>query len=67
VETDQLKVRCACGWETSGAEPEVIEATLEHGQRLHNMTATRAQILAMAVPAGDSTASTPAGSPTPAP
>jgi len=55
---DQLTVRCACGWETFGSEDEVVAATSEHGERLHNMTATRAQILAMAVrpdgvPAGD--------------
>lgn len=47
----RLTVRCACGWETSGPEAQVIEATREHGERVHNMTASRDQILAMAVPA----------------
>jgi hypothetical protein len=28
----------------------VVAATSEHGRRVHNMTATREQILAMAVP-----------------
>jgi predicted small metal-binding protein len=42
-------VRCACGWETSGDEDAVVAATQEHGRRLHNMTATREMVLAMAV------------------
>ena len=44
-----LRVRCACGWEVSGLEDVVIEATQEHGRRSHNMTATREQVLAMAI------------------
>jgi predicted small metal-binding protein len=43
-----LTLRCACGWEVLGSEDEVVDATSEHGERLHNMTATREQILAMA-------------------
>ncbi len=55
---EQMTVRCACGWETTGSEDAVVTATREHGERLHNMTATREQVLAMAirpegVPAGD--------------
>jgi predicted small metal-binding protein len=46
---DTLRVRCACGWETSGSEEEVIAATGDHGLRVHNMRATREEILAMAV------------------
>jgi predicted small metal-binding protein len=45
-----LRVRCACGWEMVGVEDEVVEATQEHGRRMHNMVATREQVLAMAVP-----------------
>ena len=37
------------GWEASGPEDVVVEATLEHGRRMHNMTPTRAEVLAMAV------------------
>ena len=48
-----VRVRCACGWEVVGAEDEVIDATQEHGRRVHNMAATREQVLAMAVSAGD--------------
>jgi predicted small metal-binding protein len=46
---DALTVRCVCGWETTGTEDDVVAATLEHGERVHNMRATRAEILAMAV------------------
>jgi predicted small metal-binding protein len=46
---DSLRVRCVCGWETSGTEEDVIAATEDHGLRVHNMRATREEILAMAV------------------
>lgn len=48
-----LTIRCACGWEVSGVEEEVVEATVEHGRRLHNMVATRDDVLAMAVDADE--------------
>ncbi len=44
-----LLVRCACGWEMRGTEEEVVPATQEHGRQVHNMEATRDQVLAMAV------------------
>jgi len=44
-----IKVRCVCGWETTGPTEDVIAATSDHGRRIHNMAATREQILAMAV------------------
>jgi hypothetical protein len=46
-----LHVRCACGWETIGTEREVVPATQVHGRRLHNMSASREEVLAMASPA----------------
>jgi len=49
VHDELITVRCVCGWETSGAEDDVIVATTEHGRRLHNMTPTRDEVLAMAV------------------
>ena len=49
MDDEVITVRCACGWETTGAEDEVIGATTEHGRRLHNMTPTRDEVLAMAV------------------
>lgn len=50
MSTEPMRIRCACGWETTGSEDEVVAATNEHGERVHNMRATRDQILAMAVP-----------------
>jgi predicted small metal-binding protein len=46
---ESLVVRCVCGWETAGAEDDVVEATIDHGRRLHNMESTREQVLALAV------------------
>ena len=37
--------RCACGWEVTGSEDEVVDATIDHGRRIHNMEATREQVL----------------------
>ena len=54
-----LTVRCACGWETSGTEAEVVATTIDHGRRLHNMEATPEQVLAMAVPRDDARRRTP--------
>jgi uncharacterized protein DUF1059 len=48
MELATLRVRCACGWEVVGTEEEVVPATQEHGRRVHNMAATREQVLAMA-------------------
>ena len=39
--------RCACGWEVSGPEDVVVDATIDHGKRIHNMEATRDQVLAV--------------------
>ena len=46
MEPEILTTRCACGWEVTGPEDEVVDAVIEHGQRLHNMTATREAVLA---------------------
>ena len=43
-----LRVGCACGWEVIGTEAEVVPAVLEHGERVHNMSGTREQVLANA-------------------
>jgi predicted small metal-binding protein len=48
VEPADLYVRCVCGWEVRGTEEIVVPATQEHGQRLHNMAASRDEVLAMA-------------------
>ena len=39
--------RCVCGWEVTGPVDEVIEASIEHGRRIHNMEATRDEVLAV--------------------
>ena len=46
---ESMRVRCVCGWETSGPEDDVVAQTQEHGRRIHNMEATREEVLAMAV------------------
>ena len=46
------RLRCACGWETSGTEAELVVATQDHGQRLHNMTPTLDEVMAMVLPIG---------------
>lgn len=49
--------RCACGWEITGTEEEVVDATIDHGRRIHNMEATREQVLAVVLgSAGDASA-----------
>jgi predicted small metal-binding protein len=53
MEQKTITVRCACGWEVTGREDIVVEATAEHGRRIHNMTTTRDDVLAMAVSAAD--------------
>lgn len=42
-----MRLRCACGWETTGSEEEVVAAATEHGERVHNMRPTREDVLAM--------------------
>jgi len=48
-----ITVRCACGWEMTGSEDFVVEATSEHGRQMHNMAPTRDEVLAMAVATTD--------------
>ena len=49
MDDDSITVRCVCGWESTGPEDAVVAATYEHGRRVHNMTPTRDEVLAMAV------------------
>ena len=41
----RLRSSCACGWQVTGTADEVVAATIEHGGRVHNMEATREQVL----------------------
>jgi predicted small metal-binding protein len=43
------RLRCACGWEATGTLDELVVEATEHGRRIHNMTPTREQVLAMVV------------------
>ena len=45
-DVQQFTNRCACGWEVTGSEDEVVDATIEHGRRIHNMEATGDQVVA---------------------
>lgn len=59
MDGEAIRLRCACGWETSGTEDQVVDATQEHGRRTHNMAPTREEVLAMAaatMAAGDAPA-----------
>jgi hypothetical protein len=47
TETGEYTNRCECGWEVSGPLDEVVDATIEHGRRIHNMEASRDQVLAV--------------------
>ncbi|MEO5940399.1 MAG: hypothetical protein ABIQ76_05880 [Candidatus Limnocylindrales bacterium] len=46
-DSSQFTNRCACGWEVTGPEDVVVDATIDHGRRIHNMEATREQVLAV--------------------
>ena len=46
--------RCACGWEITGSLETVVAATIDHGKRIHNMDASRDEVLAAVLgPAAD--------------
>ena len=49
MDEETIKVRCACGWETTGPEDAVVAETVEHGRQMHNMVPTRDDVLGMAV------------------
>ena len=38
---------CACGWEVTGPMDDVVDATIDHGRRIHNMEATREEVVAV--------------------
>jgi predicted small metal-binding protein len=42
----QFTNQCGCGWEVTGSEDEVVDSTIDHGLRIHNMEATREQVVA---------------------
>jgi predicted small metal-binding protein len=46
---ETISTSCACGWTTTGDVDSVVEATADHASSIHNMPATREQILERAV------------------
>ena len=38
--------KCACGWQITGPQEEVVPAVIEHGEKFHNMRATPEQVIA---------------------
>jgi len=57
---ETLRTRCACGWETTGPEDEIVAATLDHGLRVHNMGGTREDVLERAERVEPARAASPA-------
>jgi predicted small metal-binding protein len=45
---DAFVVRCDCGFEARGNADEVVDAMQDHARNVHNMNATREQVLARA-------------------
>jgi len=43
-----LAVRCDCGFEVRGTADEVVGSMQDHAKNVHNMSATREQVLARA-------------------
>jgi hypothetical protein len=39
----ELEITCDCGWSFRGSEDEVVEATISHGQSVHQIELSREQ------------------------
>ena len=46
----KLVSRCFCGFVAEGEEEELVISLTSHASNVHQMTVTREQVLAMAVP-----------------
>lgn len=55
TDAEPMRLRCACGWEASGSEEDLVAAATEHGELVHNMRPNRDEVLAMVItdPPGD--------------
>ena len=49
--TDELAVRCDCGWTAQGGEEELVSKIQAHAREVHGLEVTREQALAQARPA----------------
>lgn len=47
----RLVVRCECGYEAKGDEDTVVALISQHASEMHNMRATRDEVLSRAEPA----------------
>jgi len=47
----RLTVRCDCGFEVRGTGDEIVEKMQDHARNVHNMSATREQVLGRATSA----------------
>jgi predicted small metal-binding protein len=61
VEPQTWQAGCACGWETTGSVDDVVLAVQDHARRIHNMEATREEVLARAQPLEPGAASSSGG------
>jgi hypothetical protein len=43
VHTVEFEITCDCGWTLRGSEDEVVEATIAHGQTVHQIELSREQ------------------------
>ena len=46
TEASDYTNRCACGWQVTGPLDDVVDATIDHGRRIHNMEASRDEVIA---------------------
>ncbi len=50
----QWQVTCQCGWRVHGTKAEVVSAVQKHGRSAHQLEITEEQVMALAVPGGQS-------------
>jgi hypothetical protein len=46
----EFEITCDCGWSSRGSEEEVVEATIAHGQSVHQIELTLEQARSAARP-----------------
>jgi predicted small metal-binding protein len=46
----EFEITCDCGWASRGSEDEVVEATIAHGQAIHQIELSREQARSAARP-----------------
>jgi predicted small metal-binding protein len=46
----EFEITCDCGWSSRGSEEEVVDATIAHGQAVHQIELSREQARSAARP-----------------